>query len=252
MKAIFFKNGIEFNVQTRGETWEQGGRISGTVSVKNINTAPVTLDNLNANLAFGTIRNVRARNEQSWNIALTSSLCAKETLNPGDVKTFSWDFPLATDCPVTVKDSSLFFLLGDVTNPESIGHLQLDVQLRPMLRQFLETFELFYRFTIAATKNRKNFVEVKMIPPKTRTYGFLEALNCTLRLQKDVMEIKYEASIKTISTSLGPTIFEKGRRQFAQELPSKEFQLGPGIPNPEGLKKAIELAIAEIRPKPVL
>ena len=252
MKATFFKNGIEFNVRTRGETWEQGGRIAGTVSVKNTSDNPVTLGALIANLAFGTIRNVRAKNEESWNIAGTSSLCANESFKSGEEKTFSWDFPLAMDCPITVKDSSLFILLGDNSNPENFGHLQLNVQLSQMLKQFIESFELFYRFTIAAMKNRKGFVEIKMLPPKTREYGFLDALNYTLRLDKDVIEIKYEASIKTISTSLGPTIFEKGKRQFVQELCSKEFQLAPGIPNPDGFKTAIGAAIAAIRPKPIL
>jgi len=237
MKGIFFHEGQEFQLETIGEVWKQNEVVSGKVHCKG--QCP---QNLFVVLAFADFKDVRAKDEKAWDIIEEKKIEGAGTL-------LSWQIKLAPDAPVTVGSGSLFVLLK-VEN-KIIGHLQLTSEIRPMLKSFIETFELFFRFKTHSFKNRKGgFLEYKMMPPTVREYANMDQVLVALRLKGDQLEAKYSFTLKSLAmVGAGQTELQKKKRDIEQVLTKKDYEFCEGAHNPEGMKKFIAEALSSAAPK---
>lgn len=236
MKGTFFSAGQEYELETLGESWKQNDLVRGKINCKNGNPGDLVLV-----LAFGDFKDVRAKDHSAFEIIEEKKIEVGENL-------VSWQFKLRPDISITEKNGSPFVLLKQGEN--IIGHLQLTVELRPMLKSFLETFELFFRFKTHSFKNRKKgFVEYKMIPPKTREYANMDQVLVALKLAGDELEVKYTFTLKNLGMNAGQAELKKNKKEIEQTLSKKDYELCPDVHNPDGIKKFLADALAQAAPK---
>lgn len=237
MKGTFFNDGQEFELETMGESWKQNELIRGKVNCKSGKGT-----DLSVVLAYADLKDVWAKNEKGWEIV-------EEKKIEGDGANFSWQIKLAPDSYVSEKNASLFVLLKVGT--KVIGHLQLAVEVRPMLKSFIETFELFFRFKTHSFKNRKKgFLEYKMMPPATRDYANMDQVLVAMRLNGDNLEVKYTFTLKSLGmVGAGQTELKKNKKEIEQSLTKKDYEFCEGSHNPDGMKKFIGEALSQAAPK---
>ncbi len=61
MKGAFFQRPLEWSIETPDESWEQGGKVRGTLRVKNQGPENVPLKSAGAGLAYADIKKVHAK-----------------------------------------------------------------------------------------------------------------------------------------------------------------------------------------------
>lgn len=237
MKGTFFNEGQEFELETIGESWKQNELIRGKLNCKSGKPADLSIA-----LAYADLKDVWAKNEKAWEIV-------EEKKIEGEGQNLSWQIKLAPDSYVTEKNGSPFVLLK--VGQKIVGHLQLTVEIRPMLKSFIETFELFFRFKTHSFKNRKKgFLEYKMMPPATRDYANMDQVLVSMRLAGDNLEVKYTFTLKALGLAgAGQTELKKNKKEVEQTLTKKDYEFCEGAHNPDGMKKFIAEALAQAAPK---
>ena len=73
MKGTFFNKPLEWNLETIGESWQQGAIIKGTLRVKNHGTEPADLKDAGVALAVAEIKKVHSRTEGALKIESSES-----------------------------------------------------------------------------------------------------------------------------------------------------------------------------------
>src|SRR5687768_16211107 len=68
MKGIYFKTPLEFRLVTDGESWSQGGKITGTLEIKNQGSTDASLDSVSLALVLGSLKKVAAKKEDSFQV----------------------------------------------------------------------------------------------------------------------------------------------------------------------------------------
>ena len=124
---------------------------------------------------------------------------ARSARGPQEEKELSWDFKLPENCSITDKTGSYYVLYGDNKNVWDCGHLQLLINPKAILDSFLEILVNFYRFKIKDKKNKKGFVEAKLLPPNAKEFMSMDNLHCQMRMKEDIFEIKYLFNVKKMA-----------------------------------------------------
>ena len=203
MKGTTFAKPLEYTFITQGEEWKQGEIIKGVLHIRNHGQAPVTIEKIRTMLAHASFRKVHAQDPRAWTKVEELVLASQLQIPPGQSQEFSWQFQLSNDCPITDKNASLYLLYGSSNDAWPAGSLQLTVDLRPMLFEFVKIFQDFYRFQIKEKKYRMGMVEIKLLPPKSRECANIEVAHCLLRLMEDTLEVNYIFSVQELEISGG-------------------------------------------------
>ena len=125
MKGTFFSKPLEWNIETNGESWQQGDTLTGTLKVKNHGTDKIILDDMGVALAYADIKKIHSRADGALKSEITKTF--KCEIKPGETTEISFAFPIGSNSPVTDKKSSYYLAFG---KNFSESNLQVNVELR--------------------------------------------------------------------------------------------------------------------------
>lgn len=183
MKGLSFQNGVEYRVVIDGETWPQGGSLTGRLESK-------TPSSLFVCLAEASDKKVKAKAPNAFTIL--------EKAN-SNTSPLSWSFQLPLDARISDKSGSLYLLYGAEENPEKLGQLRLAIQPHALLIDTVELFTHHFRFALKNTSAGKgNWVEVKLDPPGSKEWNFLDQLILYLQLTNDSIETRFQFHRKEV------------------------------------------------------
>ena len=151
MKGTFFSKPLEWNIETVGESWQQGEILKGTLKVKNHGSEAMDLTGTGVGLAFADIKKVQTRAEGAIKPEATESLEGKN-LDPGSEVTLDFSFPLSSNGPVTDKKSSYYLSFGKNFIE---GQLQLKIEPKALYSKIVGLLDTFYRFKMKEYKTSK-------------------------------------------------------------------------------------------------
>ncbi len=236
MRGVFVNSGLDLVVETHGESWAQGDKISGVATINKSSGTPKII------LGYGIIKKVRAKERSGW--AVISSVDCHEK---GDHK---WSFDLSEDCMITDKSGSLFLLCGEGDAIENYGLLQLTVNPHKVISEYLNVFETFLKFKVKQIKGEKDHIKVKIDPPISNDYKSIEALDLKIRFSSGVLKITYSFKVKKLVTNTsGDMAVINDKKDFEQELTAKEYHCYGGSPNFETIQAKIKEVIEQANPK---
>jgi hypothetical protein len=247
MKGIFFARPLEWNLETTGESWQQGETLQGVLKVKNHGTETVDLKNSGVALAPADIKKVQARAEGALKPEKTFELPQSE-IPAGAELSFPFRFEIGPNSPVTDKKSSYYLAFG---KGFSEGQLQVKVGPKALYLKIIGLLDTFQRFKLKEFKTVKKGVEFKMIPPTSREMASIESLLLTFSMTEQNLVMKYEFQVKKLDTSSIKTKINKESLSFERSLSPKEYSLGKDLINQDQLLKSIEHVLSEVKLKNV-
>ena len=246
MKGITFCRPLEYCLETKEESWCQGDKVQGSLQVKNHGNEAIELAGLKVELAYGTFKKVHAKAADSFECLDSVVFDNGVKLEGQQERRFDWQFSIPEDGAITDTIGSLYLRYGMKDLP---GQLQLNVSVKPVMMEYLETFENFFRFKIGPMKYKKGLVEVKMIPPKSKEFGSVEGLTCLLRLENDDLQVKYNFKTKNLGATLeGDVKVQKKVKEFQQTIGPKQYHQF-GATNYDQLKSLIGEILKQVVPK---
>lgn len=249
MKGTFFQKPIEYNIEVLGESWNQGGKVSGTLIVRNHGTDPVELKGKGVSLCLTDAKKFKAKDPAGITPIETKEYSTDLTVSPGSEESLEFEFQLEKDCAVTEKASSLYVNCGELEDPFTGGHLQLDVKPIGVINNYLEILENFFKFKVKAIKNKKGFIDVKLVAPDSKELGAVEQLNLNLAVSGDDLNIKYIFKLKKLAYDEGSVSAKSEKKQFEQTLGKRQHTAFGDSPNQDGIMKAINEILNQIKSK---
>ena len=249
MRGTFFEKPLEYSIEISGESWNQGGQINGTLTIKNHGDSSIELDGKGVSLCLTETKKFKAKDTAGIKALKTVGWSETSTISPGSEESLDFTFDLAKDCPITEKASSLYINCGEFENPFTGGHLQLDVKPINIINNYLEIFENFFKFKIKAIKNKKGFLDVKLIAPDSKELGAVEQLNLNLAVDDNDLNIKYIFKLKKLAYNEGSVSAKSEKKNFEQRLSKRQHTAFGESPNQDGIMKAINEILDQIKSK---
>lgn len=247
MKGTFFSKPLEWNIETKGEAWEQGTKLEGLLSVKNHGSESVSLASTGVALSYAEIKKVQARNPEAFRFESTVSL-PEENIAPGETKSLNFTFPIPVNGGITDKKSSYYLSFGQQF---SEGQLQLKVEPKSLYTKIIGLLDTFYRFKVKEIKATKKGIEYKLLPPTARDMANIDSLLLTFSMSEEILRMRYEFQVKRLDTASVTTKINKESVSLEIELSPKEYSLGRDMINQDQLLKSIESVLAEVKLKSV-
>lgn len=245
MKGTFFAKPLEWNVDVQGESWRQGDMVKGTVTLRNHSGDAVALDQVAVIFAQGNIKKVHARDPKAFQESSQLAL-SKTSLGANETLTLPFSFQLPTNCAVTDKRTSYYIAYG-VGGREA--NLQLKVEPRLLFTEVSKLMETFQRFKFKEITAGKTGVEYKFLPPASRDWAHVESLLLTLSLEGEALHLDFCFNTKTIDKESVTTAIAKDKREFERVLNPREYSLGPDMVNQDGIMRALDGVLAEVKSK---
>ena len=245
MKGAFFQKPLEWSIETADESWQQGGKVRGTLRVKNHGTDPVKLASAGAGLAYADIKKVHAKTEGVLRPSPFLHFDSQD-LAPGETKELPFDLELPANCPVSDKKATYFLTYGQGATE---NHLQLNITPRILFNKLVGLLDTFHRFKLKEFKGTKNGVEFKLIPPTSRDMANLESLLLGFEMEGEVLNLTFEFQVKKLDTSGVTNAIKKETAKLKRSLPPKEYSLGRDMINQDALLKMFEGVIGEVKIK---
>ena len=249
MKATNFIKPLEYSITADGERWRQGDKIKGTLKIKNHSSDMIELAYLKLSLTVGNFKKIKAKDLKAWEPLSQVVLSDKLSISALEEKEFNWDFQLLEDCQITEKDKSIYLTYFTSEDLWPTGQLELVIDLKLIMLQFLEIFESFLRFKVAQTKFSKGVIEVKLNPPKSRELSHVESLVLRMKELNKELVVEYIFNVHAFEMVAGNMIAQKKVKQFIQNLNSKQYYTYGDSPNHEFIRTSIESVVAEVVPK---
>ena len=249
MKGTTFFKSLEYNLETIGERWRQGEKIQGILKIKNNSTEKVELPFFNISLCSGNYKKIKSKNIKAWEVLAETTLGKDILIQPLEEKEFPWNFVLPEDCRITDKDGSLYLTFLDKTYDWPTGYIELIINPKIVMLQFLEIFENFLRFKVAQTKFSKGMVEVKLKPATSREFSHVESLVIQMKEVDENLSIVYIFNLNVLEMLSGNLMAQKKIKQFEQTISSKQFYLYKDSPNQDFIIELINSVLKEIKPK---
>lgn len=249
MKGFFFQRPIEFHLETSENEWTQGSTIQGKLRIKNSGNEAVEIPNIHVGVIYGIFKKIKAKEEDAWGEATEQILEPSLQLGAQEEKSFQWEYPLASNCPITDKNGGLFLVYGSQASDER-GRIDLKVHLHTMLQSFIQTFETQFRFQKKYEKFKDDCTEIKFVPPDSKNFPTLDHLLCFLKIQNNTMEILYRFKMKSLGKASGEDIVKvrNKKKEIQQSYTAEQYERG-GFPNRDCFRQAISEALEEAQPK---
>ena len=247
MKGTFFNKPLEWNVETKEESWPQGGTVNGFLRVKNHSSDSVDLGDAGVSLAYAEIKKVHAKAEGALKLSVSKQF-EEKTLPAGG--TLELPFALAIDpnAPVSDKKGSIFLTYGRGLLE---NHLQLNVQPNALFGKVIGLMDTFQRFKLKEFKAVKTGVEYKLIPPTSRDMANIESLLLTFAMDQENLALTFDFQVKKLDTSSVTNKITKTSIKIQKNLTPKEYSLGRDMIHQDSLLKAIETVVSEVKMKAV-
>ena len=247
MKGTFFNKPLEWNIETVGESWQQGSNITGTLKVKNHGAEVINLARAGVGLAYADIKKVHARADGALKLDATNAFSQNE-VKPGEEVVLNFSFSISPNSAVTDKKASYYLTYGREFNE---NHLQAKIEPKALYAKIVGLLDTFHRFKLKEIKAAKKGVEFKLLPPTSREMANIESLLLTFSMQEENLVMKYDFQVKKLDTSSITTKINKESLTLERVLPPKEYSLGRDMINQDALLKSVESVLSEVKLKSV-
>jgi hypothetical protein len=168
MKGMSFQNGVEFKLNLDGESWQQGGTLSGSLDL-NLRNPGASLPEPRVLLVETTDRKLKAKSADAFQV-----LAEHRGLEA--VKSFQ--FALPPTARISDKAGSLYVLYGSGDQLLSLGLLRLNVLPHHYVQDWMDLLRTQFRFALKKLSHgKKGFVEAEFDPPSAKEWAQLDTLN---------------------------------------------------------------------------
>jgi len=246
MKGTFFSKPLEWNIETSGESWQQGDVLKGTLKVKNHGAEKLSLSDMGVALAYADIKKVHSRADGALKPEVKESF--QSEINPGETAEISFSFPISPNSPVTDKKASYYLGFG---KNFSESNLQVKVEPKALFMKIVGLMDTFQRFKLKEFKGTKKGVEFKLIPPTSREMANIESLLLTFSMEAENLHMKFDFQVKKLDHTSVTTKINKESLTVEKTLSQKEYSLGRDMINQDQLLKNVEAVLSEVKMKAV-
>ena len=227
----------------------QGEIISGQLQIINRYKKAFQLESVDIVLAHGLKKTFKEGTGVPWEVIETQVAAQDIELQAESELTFSWNFNLSTDCQITDKQGGLYLLFGGDEALTEGGRLNLQINLHPILQNYLQTFTTQFRFLEKYQKRKSEWTEVKLIPPDSREYPNMDYVLCFLRIHDEQLEAHYRFKMSGLGRTGEKMTVTKKNRELEQSIPPEKYLQPGGFPNRACFRENIDQALNIARPE---
>jgi len=249
MRSVYFQQPLEHQIEVEGESWNQGEVVKGQLRIRNMSSKTVAVKTSQIILAHGLKKAFKEGTMVPWEVLEKQVVAQDIALQAGSELTFGWNFNLSTDCPITDKQGGLYLLFGGDEALTEGGRLNLQINLHPILQNYLQTFTTQFRFLEQYQKRKSEWTEVKLIPPDSREYPNMDYVLCFLRIHDDLLEAHYRFKMSGLGRTGEKMTVTKKNRELEQSIPQGKYLQPGGFPNRACIRENIDKALNIARPE---
>jgi len=249
MRSVYFQQPLEYQIEVEGESWNQGEVVKGQIRIRNMSSNTVAVKTSQIILAHGLKKAFKEGTGVPWEVLEKQVVAQDIALQAGSELTFGWYFNLSTDCPITDKQGGLYLLFGGEEALTEGGWLNLQINLHPILQNYLQTFTTQFRFLEQYQKRKSEWTEVKLIPPDSREYPNMDYVLCFLRIHDEQLEAHYRFKMSGLGRTGEKMTVTKKNRELEQSIPPEKYLQPGGFPNRACFRENIDQALNIARPE---
>lgn len=249
MRSVYFQQPLEHQIEVEGESWNQGEVVKGQIRIRNMSSKTVAVKTSQIILAHGLKKAFKEGTMVPWEVLEKQVVAQDIALQAGSELTFGWNFNLSTDCPITDKQGGLYLLFGGDEALTEGGRLNLQINLHPILQNYLQTFTTQFRFLEKYQKRKSEWTEVKLIPPDSREYPNMDYVLCFLRIHDEQLEAHYRFKMSGLGRTGEKMTVTKKNRELEQSIPPEKYLQPGGFPNRACFRENIDQALNIARPE---
>jgi len=249
MRSVYIQQPLEYQIDVEGESWNQGEVVKGQIRIRNMSSKTVAVKTSQIILAHGLKKAFKEGTMVPWEVLEKQIVAQDIALQAGSELTFGWNFNLSTDCPITDKQGGLYLLFGGDEALTEGGRLNLQINLHPILQNYLQTFTTQFRFLEKYQKRKSELTEVKLIPPDSREYPNMDYVLCFLRIHDEQLEAHYRFKMSGLGRTGEKMTVTKKNREIEQSIPQGKYLQPGGFPNRACFRENIDQALNIARPE---
>jgi hypothetical protein len=249
MRSVYIQQPLEYQIDVEGESWNQGEVVKGQIRIRNMSSKTVAVKTSQIILAHGLKKAFKEGTMVPWEVLEKQVVAQDIALQAGSDLTFGWNFNLSTDCPITDKQGGLYLLFGGDEALTEGGRLNLQINLHPILQNYLQTFTTQFRFLEKYQKRKSELTEVKLIPPDSREYPNMDYVLCFLRIHDEQLEAHYQFKMSGLGRTGEKMTVTKKNREIEQSIPQGKYLQPGGFPNRACFRENIDQALNIARPE---
>ena len=249
MRSVYIQQPLEYQIEVEGESWNQGEVVKGQIRIRNMGSKTVAVKTSQIILAHGLKKAFKEGTMVPWEVLEKQVVAQDIALQAGSELTFGWNFNLSTDCPITDKQGGLYLLFGGDEALTEGGRLNLQINLHPILQNYLQTFTTQFRFLEKYQKRKSGWTEVKLIPPDSREYPNMDYVLCFLRIHDEQLEAHYRFKMSGLGRTGEKMTVTKKNRELEQSIPQGKYLQPGGFPNRACFRENIDQALNIARPE---
>ena len=249
MRSVYIQQPLEYQIDVEGESWNQGEVVKGQIRIRNMSSNTVAVKTSQIILAHGLKKVFKEGTMVPWEVLEKQVVAQDIALQAGSELTFGWNFNLSTDCPITDKQGGLYLLFGGDEALTEGGRLNLQINLHPILQNYLQTFTTQFRFLEKYQKRKSELTEVKLIPPDSREYPNMDYVLCFLRIHDEQLEAHYRFKMSGLGRTGEKMTVTKKNREIEQSIPQGKYLQPGGFPNRACFRENIDQALNIARPE---
>jgi hypothetical protein len=249
MRSVYIQQPLEYQIDVEGESWNQGEVVKGQIRIRNMSSKTVAVKTSQIILAHGLKKAFKEGTMVPWEVLEKQVVAQDIALQAGSELTFGWNFNLSTDCPITDKQGGLYLLFGGDEALTEGGRLNLQINLHPILQNYLQTFTTQFRFLEKYQKRKSELTEVKLIPPDSREYPNMDYVLCFLRIHDEQLEAHYRFKMSGLGRTGEKMTVTKKNRELEQSIPPEKYLQPGGFPNRACFRENIDQALNIARPE---
>ena len=249
MRSVYIQQPLEYQIDVEGESWNQGEVVKGQIRIRNMSSKTVAVKTSQIILAHGLKKAFKEGTMVPWEVLEKQVVAQDIALQAGSDLTFGWNFNLSTDCPITDKQGGLYLLFGGDEALTEGGRLNLQINLHPILQNYLQTFTTQFRFLEKYQKRKSEWTEVKLIPPDSREYPNMDYVLCFLRIHDEQLEAHYQFKMSGLGRTGEKMTVTKKNREIEQSIPQGKYLQPGGFPNRACFRENIDQALNIARPE---
>ena len=249
MRSVFFQQPLEFKIEVEGESWNQGEDIKGQLQIRNLGSETISVKSSQIIIAHSLKKCLKKGVEVPWEILEKQVLDQDIKLQADSEHTFGWNFNLSTDCPITDNLGGLYLLFGGYNVLTEGGRINLQINLHPILQNFLQTFTTQFRFLEKYQKRNSEWTEVKLLPPDSRAYPNMDNMLCFLRVHEKQLKVRYRFKMSGLGRTGEKMTVTKKFRELEQSISPEKYLQPGGFPNRTCFRENIDQALNIARPE---
>lgn len=217
MKGFFKINNNQTEVEIFGESWARGSELNAKIIFSGEADTRVALI---CALALVDKKKFKAKDEKAFKILKESTV----DVSP-ETKEIDFQYNLKLSDPISEKTKSLYFIVANSEQLFDGGHLELEITAQPLFLGFLKIFENFFRFKVKEAKNKKDWVDYKMIGPGTKELSAIDQLNLQMKEDDGKLYLNYIFKLKKLKYELGDVKASSEKSEIEDHIPLDRFHL---------------------------